>query len=872
MGVDFADYDRDGDDDFVVVDMLSRERRYLVTQRGTIPPQPKAPGDLLTQVQVRRNTFYENRGDGTYAEISNLLGLAASEWSWNPVFIDVDLDGWEDLLISNGFPFNMDDMDTKDNVRKLGQLSVEQSRRTLLMYPKLNTPNMAFRNLQGSRFELVNDEWGFNSTEVSNGVALGDLDNDGDQDVVVNTFNGAPLIYRNETPAPRILIKLKGNSPNTQGVGARITVHGGPVVQAQEVISGGRYASGDDPSRMFATGDAKKLRVEVRWRNGAESTIEGVTPNRIYEIDEAHAVPGKVTVTNSIRTLFTDASKLLSQNHHEIEFNDFERQPALPHKLSRPGPGQTWYDIDGNGWEDLLVGNGMGGGLDVAFNEHGKFRINPITITAADDLTAILARRKSEKVVELIVGMSNFETLQTNRLILLEARGTNIVQSGMLSVEAAIGALALTESQGTMLLFAGGKFVPGLYPAPAPSHLFFTREGKWVEDQKARQVLARLGTITGATWADLNNDGNQELLASSDWGAIKIFEYGSGELIDRSESWGTSAWVGRWQSIATGDFDSDGRIDFIAGNWGTNTMYNQAVTGRVELRYGEFTEPRRTDLIECYQDPDGKVVPWRDIVAFEQALPWLSKAFASHNAYSQASVDEVLRNRSEQISAVRIKTLASTLFLNRGGRFEAVPLPREAQFAPVFGISVADFDLDGINDVALSQNFFGTRETDGPLDAGRGLILHGGESGKLTALSGMTSGVIAYGEQRGCAVSDFNQDGRADLSIGQNGSETKVFRNESVNSGIRVKLSGTDLNRDGFGSQMRVDQKAQVVFAAGGGYCSQDSTVKIVPAGTRKLEILWPTGKLHSYEVPPGSTSISLGVDGSLTQSLLPPR
>lgn len=867
MGVDFADYDRDGDDDFVVVDMLSRERRYLVTQRGTIPPQPKAPGDLLTQIQMRRNTFYENRGDGTYAEVANLLGIAASEWSWNPVFIDLDLDGWEDLLISNGFPFNMDDMDTKDRVRALGRLTVEQSRRTLLMYPKLDTPNMAFRNIRGTRFEVESDAWGFNSTEVSNGMAIADLDNDGDCDVVVNTFNGPALVYRNESTAPRVLVRLKGKAPNTQGIGAKIVLRGGPTEQAQEVISGGRYASGDDPVRVFAAGEAKHLTIEVTWRNGAKSRLEGALPNRIYEIDERGAVQSKSVQPAPVDSLFADVSVALKHLHHEVEFNDFELQPGLAQKLSRPGPGITWFDVDGNGWEDLLIGSGRGGKLELYLNADGRFQKSETGVAARDDLTAVAARRNSRDAVELIIGASNFETGRSNQISLYEVLGTNFTLTGTLPVKAAIGALALTEGGGNLLLFAGGKFLPGKYPKAVPSHLFKYQEGNWVESSVEGQKPGIVGSVSGAAWADLDDDESPELLIACDWGPLKIYQFKEGSLRDRSKEWGVAEWIGRWQSIATGDFDGDGKIDFVAGNWGTNSLYNQAADGQVDLYFGEFTHDQRVEMIEAYVTSSGKVAPWRDMVAFRDSLPWLPTSFSTHLAYSEASVSEILGAKMAKASVIRTKTLATTVFLNRGGRFEAKALPREAQYAPAFGIAVADFNLDGFQDLVLAQNFFGTRETDGPLDAGRGLLVRGNSRGEFETVAGATSGIVAYGEQRGCAVADFNHDGRADIVLGQNGSETKLFANRMKERGIRVRLIGSGQNPSAFGAVMRLDGKTAICQSAGAGYLSQDGSVKVIPASTRTVEVTWPNGGKNSFTIPAGSESVELRIDGVILRS-----
>lgn len=299
-----------------------------------------------------------------------------------------------------------------------------------------------------------------------------------------------------------------------------------------------------------------------------------------------------------------------------------------------------------------------------------------------------------------------------------------------------------------------------------------------MEDEKAKAVLARVGAVTGAASGDLDGDGSPELLVACDWGTIRIFEFNAGALRDATAKWNTGGYVGRWQSIATGDFDQDGKVDFVVGNWGTNSFYNQAQDGQVELFFGDYNDDGRVEMIEAYREPGGKMVPWREKTFFADSLPWLEGKFPAHASYAAASMTEILGDYGSKGSSVRTTTLASTMFLNRGAKFEVVALPREAQFTPVYGIAVADFNGDGFQDLALAQNFFGTREQDGPLDAGRGLLLTGSTGGKMIPMSGMESGVIAYGEHRGIAVVDFDNDGRPDLVMGQNGTETKLFKNQ----------------------------------------------------------------------------------------------
>src|SRR5947208_8134126 len=338
MGIDFADLNRDGRDEFIVLDMLSRIHAKRQLQVGVLPLTSSGIGVMDNRPQYSHNTLFLNRGDGTYAQVAHFCGVQASEWSWTPVFLDVDLDGYEDLLITTGHELEMLNADVAERIQQMkaqGKLSIAEQLNLRKLFPRLDTTKVVFRNRGNLVFEDVSAAWGFDSRGVSHGMCLADLDGDGDLDVVVNNLNGAAGIYRNESVAPRVAVRLKGLPANTRGIGAKVWVYGGAVpMQSQEMICGGRYLSSDDPMRVFAAGSlTNEMRIEVQWRSGKRSVVNGVKANRIYEIDEAGAKPANSelqapssketrhfqlpTSNSETKPVFEDVSQRLQHSHHE---------------------------------------------------------------------------------------------------------------------------------------------------------------------------------------------------------------------------------------------------------------------------------------------------------------------------------------------------------------------------------------------------------------------------------------------------------------------------------------------------------------------------------------------------------------------------
>ena len=884
MAVAIGDVNRDGFPDLFEVDMLSKDTRRLKTQIVTNTAAAGRPGIGRERPQMQRNTLQLNRGDGTFAEVARYAGVGASGWSWSTVFLDVDLDGWEDILVATGHVTDVMDGDTQYRLRDLYSTSTGSSvggvnwRHQLFDYPPLTLPNVAFRNRGDLTFEDVSKKWRFDiGDDISQGMALADLDGDGDLDVVINRMGQPAAVLRNDATAPRICVRLRGTPPNTAGIGSKVRMLDGPVpLQEREMQAGGLYLSSSDASLTFATGTAAHLRIEVQWRDGKRSVIDSALPNREYEIAETSATDtAQQTPHARVGPLFEDVtSQLGGHSHVEPLFDDFQRQPLLPNSFSRLGPGVAWVDLDGDGREDLIVGAGRTGSIAV-FHNIGT-RLQPVAVhapPAPGDLTTILGWPDGQGRWVALAGVSSYDATSIGEARAIPRILTYSPRTGAMTPllggdTAAIGPLAIADydGDGALDIFVGARIYPGAYPLSPSSHLYHNRDGRLVLDTANDHLFYEMGMVSAAEFSDINGDGEPDLIVTVEWGGIRIFLNHHGQFTE-ADFPGLTDLHSRWNGLATGDLDGDGRLDIVATSWGRNVQDPPSESRPLMLYTGYFTGDRRPDILPAQEDQRiGAVTPLPPFERFALAFPAAAKRLGGFSAYAEASVDQLLGSAAAQGVRLGATSFDHLVFLNRGDHFEAHNLPPEAQWSPAFYAGIADFNGDGKEDLFLSQNFFATDAATPRYDAGRSLLLLGDGTGSLAPVSGPESGLIVYGEQRGAAYADFDGDGRLDLAVSENGAPTRLFHNVGAKPGLRVRVSGPPGNPAGIGTQMRLRYGAGSgpvrEIQAGSGYWSQNGAVQVLgeSAVPTALWIRWPGGREQTMPLAPGQREITVRI------------
>lgn len=895
MAVDVGDLDRDGDLDLLTTDMLARDAAERLVQTPSYEAAPEPPGVTDTRVQLNRNAVQLNRGDGTFAEAAWELGLAASDWTWGALIMDADLDGWNDILVTTGHAWDQLDGDANARIAAIPGLPADQA---LRMFPALAQPNVAFRGGPGG-FTDVSESWRWGAEpDISHGLATGDLDSDGDLDVVVTRLGAPPLLYRNDAAASRILVRLRSPGPNTRGIGARIRLESpaapgaaeAPAPQVREITAGGAYLSSPEPAASLAAPAGGAMTLIVDWPDGRRTRLEGIVANREYVIDAATAeavgpdpAPERDDAAGAAH--FVDVSDGLGHRHVEAPFDDRLRQPLLPHSLDRLGPGVSWIDVEDDGDADLVVGSGRGGSPVVIRNEGDGFAAPRALVPAlAWDATAVLPHRAADGRVALLIGTSAYEAGTPAEAAavpaviaaplgasaptppLIEAPGAPPGQ-----LPAATGPLAQADidGDGDLDLFVGGRVAPGAYPVAVDSRLLIHDGDALRVDAERSLPFARLGLVSAALFTDYDLDGDPDLALALDWGSVRLFRNDEGRFTDVSDALGLTRLGGRWNGLAAADFDEDGRPDLVATGWGANLDVPPAYS----LIYGDMNRDGIVDLVEARMESGAwRPLRGRDALAVPGGLSTLLRV--TYERFASTPLTDLIGGL-DPARRLDANELRHTVWLNRPSGFQSAPLPAAAQRAPAFGVAAADLDGDGHEDLVLAQNFYAGRPGSPRYDAGRGLWLKGDGEGGFEPVRGSRSGIAVYGDARAVALADHDRDGRVDLAFGVNGGETRLYRNVGATPGLRVTLEGPPSNPRAIGARLRLEYADGTLGPArevrsGEGYLARHESTQTlgvaVAAGASRapatLRVVWPGGETTSVPIAPGTLEVRVPSPG----------
>jgi hypothetical protein len=779
MGLDMADINNDGLLDIYVTDMLP-EDNYRLKMTSQFESwdvyQAKLKNDY--HHQFMRNMLHVNNGNGTFSEIGQIAGVARTDWSWSALIADYDLDGHKDIHVTNGIARDLTSQDyisflANDETMRSAMQGGKRVDFLRLINVMSETPlaDYAFRNNGDLTFSKESAAWGVDQPNFSNGAAYGDLDGDGAVDLVVNNINREAFVYRNNARAKSgnrfLQVKLEGDGPNRFAVGAKVTVRSGDALFFQELMPSRGFQSSVDYVLTFGVGSRDTLdSVEVEWPDQRVTRLLKVASNQRVTVRQAEATAEKRAVPATPPPLFTDATVQtgIEFAHRENEFVDFDRERLMPKMVSMEGPFIAVADVNGDGLDDAYIGGARDqAGQLLIQRADGRFVSRHQQLFEQDriseDLGAVFFDANGDGHRDLYVasGGSEFSDMAPalqDRLYLNDGRGGFRKTSGQLPPEAISGSRVIAadyDRDGDVDLFVGGRVIPGRYGLD-PQSMLLQNDGRGrftdVTDKLA-PGLARVGMVTDALWTDVTGDGRLDLVVVGEWMPITAFRNAEGGKLERLELRGLEKSHGWWNRIVTGDFNRDGRTDFIVGNLGLNTRLRATESEPATMHVKDFDKNGFSEqIVSYYVQGTGHPLVLRDDLI--KTLPYLKSRYLNYKDYAQQTVTDIF-SPDELAGAVLKKahTFATAMVRSEGdGSFTLVPLPLEAQLTPIYGILAGDYDRDGSLDVLVAGNFDGVKPEIGRMHAGYGVFLRGDGKGSFTPQRATESGFFVPGQAR----------------------------------------------------------------------------------------------------------------------------
>lgn len=813
MGMDLGDVDNDGWPDVYTTDMLPEDEyrlRTMASFEGWDLYQTKVANGY--HHQLMRNMLQRNNGDGSFTDVGQLAGVSRTDWSWSALLADLDLDGRKDIFVTNGLVKDVTSQDyiaflanqeTMDGATRAGKIDFLKLINAMRSTP---IPNYAFRNAGPLQFTSEAKAWGLDDPSFSSGAAYGDLDGDGAPDLVVNNTNGEAFVYRNNAAtvaaANRWLqVRLEGSGKNRFAIGARVAVVVGGDTLVQEQFLARGFQSSVDYVLTFGLGahDSAST-VVVDWPDGRRSTSGPVAARQRLVIAQDSAAPvqaggGAAGASGAVAAggpwlAPVAAIDALPFTHRENDFVDFDRERLIPRMLSIEGPAMAVGDVNGDGLDDVYLGGAKEqAGAILLQQEDGRFRAGDGAPFAADaiaeDVGAVFFDADRDGDLDLYVtsGGNEFSDMAPalqDRLYLNDGRGRFTRSADAVPPEFVAGSrpvVADYDGDGDLDLFVGGRVVPWKYGESATSTLLRNDGRGRFTDVTAQLApeLQRVGMVTDAAWQDVDGDGRADLVVVGEWMPISVFRNaGGGRLVPLAVP-GLEQSGGWWNRIVARDVTGDGRVDFVVGNLGLNTRLRATPTEPATLLVKDFDGNGFLDpVLACYAGGRRYPIALRDDLI--RSLSYLKARYLNYEDYAKASIEDIFPDKDRAGATERaVHTFASVLVRNDGnGRFTMVPLPTEAQLAPVYGILPHDVDGDGVLDLVLAGNFDGFKPDIGRASEGRGLVLRGDGSGGFVPVAPSASGFRVPGQSRD--VQRIRTRGGELVAVARNNEQPLVFR------------------------------------------------------------------------------------------------
>ncbi len=777
MSADAGDLNNDGLMDFLVTDMRDRNHQQFMTGMEEIGRglwEMERVSELIPQYMW--NAVYINTGTDRWQEAAHLTGMDATGWTFGARLADLDNDGRIDAFFTCGMIRNFIDADLVDKQNIAPTLTARAN--VWKKSPPRNETTLAYRNLGDLKFQNVSADWGLDHNGVSFGCAVADLDGDGDLDLIIANYNEPPTIIRNHTTTGhRTVIKLAGQKPNLDGIGAEILLESASGKQVRQLFTERGIVASEPPLATFGLGqDAKIARLTIRWPRGQVQVLENLPADQFITVNEPPLAPGaKPAPAQLVRPVPASAWYAETAAAHGLvhtaairPFDEFSRQRLLPRRLNGQTPVVAVADVNGDGLPDVFISGSGGQAGELWLGQaDGKF-VRAASQPWADDTEcagagAVFLDVNGDGHADLFVVNGGVEhdagDAHLNDCLYLNDGHGNFSRApaGTIPADgesAAAVAAADFDGDGKVDLFVGGRVVPGKYPETPRSFLYRNVGGKFVDvTDKLAPGLRHVGMVTAAAFADIDGDGRPDLVLTLEWGAVTYFHNTGHGFEDFTAKAGLAGLTGWWSSLALVDVNGDGRLDIVAGNVGLNTKYHATAAEPTVLFAGDLDGSGNSRLIEA-QYEGGQLYPVRGRSKLNYSFPWLTKKFPTFKAYAQATVADIFG--ADKLAGARklaATELASGVFLQQAdGTFKFEPLPQTAQLAPINAIVARDLDGDGKVDLLCVGNNFGPEPNTGRFDGSLGLVLKGDGRGHFTPLTAAQSGLVVIGDARSAAA------------------------------------------------------------------------------------------------------------------------